>query len=395
MTQRTVPPLHFTQIQQRAWKVGAGCLVACLLWAIFLNPAQFFHAYLMAYLFWLGIALGGLAIVMLHHLVGGTWGALIQRILEAATRTLPLMVLLFLPLLFGLRHLYSWAQPEVVASDVILQHKSAYLNVPFFILRAVFYFLVWSVLAYFLNRWSQQHERLHEQPVQLRVRRRLRRLSAPGLGIYALTLTFASIDWVMSLEPHWYSTLYGLVFLVGQVLSSLTFAIVVLALLLSIDPITRVATPDLFHDLGNLLLAFIMLWAYLSFSQFLIIWSGNLAEEIPWYLHRTRGGWDIMSVFLILLHFALPFVLLLSRGTKRQARSLARVAAVVLCLHLIDLFWLVMPARHPANLFIHWLDLVTPIGVGGLWLAVFIHHLTSRSLIPLEDRRLQGVAEHG
>jgi hypothetical protein len=349
----------------------------------------------MAYLFWLGIALGGLAIIMLHHLVGGAWGSMIQRILEAATRTLPLMVLLFIPFLFGLRHLYIWARPEVMASDVILQHKSWYLNIPFFVLRTVFYFLVWSVLAHYLNHWSQQHEVLHGQPVQLTFRRRLRLLSAPGLGIYALTMTFAAIDWAMSLEPHWYSTLYGVLFIVSQALAALTFATASIALLARSEPIASVATPARMHDLGNLLLAFIMLWAYVSFSQFLIIWSGNLAEEAPWYLHRTRGGWEVMAVFLILFHFALPFALLLSRGTKRQVRSLARVAVAIFCLHLVDLFWLVMPALHPAKFSIHWMDVVAPIGMGGLWLAVFIHHFTGRSFIPLEDQRLQGAAEHG
>lgn len=395
MMQSNVRPLNFDALQQRAWKIGAGGLVLCLLWGIFLNPAQFFHSYLMAYLFWLGIALGGLAIIMLHHLVGGAWGSMIQRILEAATRTLPLMVLLFIPFLFGLRHLYIWARPDVMASDVILQHKSWYLNIPFFVLRTVFYFLVWSVLAHYLNHWSQQHEVLHGQPVQLTFRRRLRLLSAPGLGIYALTMTFAAIDWAMSLEPHWYSTLYGVLFIVSQALAALAFATVSIALLARTEPLASVATPTRLHDLGNLLLAFIMLWAYVSFSQFLIIWSGNLAEEVPWYLHRTRGGWEVMAVFLILFHFALPFALLLSHGTKRQVRSLAWVAAAIFCLHLVDLFWLIIPALHPSKFSIHWMDLVAPIGIGGLWLAVFIHHFTGRSFIPLEDRRLQGAAEHG
>ena len=219
-------------------------------------------------------------------------------------------------------------------------------------------------------------------------------LSAPGLGIYALTVTFASIDWVMSLEPHWYSTLYGLLFIVAQTLSALAFAILVIALLATDSSIASIVTPGRFHDLGNLLLAFVMLWAYLGFSQFLIIWSGNLAEEVPWYLHRTQGGWEWMAILLIVFHFALPFVLLLLRVTKRKRRSLARVASVICSMQVVNMFWLVAPALHPSQLSVHWLDVLAPIGIGGLWLAVFIRHLRGRSVIPLAAQRLQEVSEH-
>ena len=394
MTPSLTPSLDLVQLQHRALKVGAVGLGLCLLWGMLLNSPQFFHAYLMAYLFWLGIALGSLAIMMLHHLTGGTWGMLIQRVLEAGTRTLPLMVLLFVPLLFGLRDLYSWARPDIVAADTILQHKSAYLNVPFFLLRTGGYFTVWLVIAFCLQRFSQQHEASHGRPLQPVFQRRLRMLSAPGLGIYALTVTFASIDWVMSLEPHWYSTLYGLLFIVAQVLSALAFAILVIALLATDSSIASIVTPGRFHDLGNLLLAFVMLWAYLGFSQFLIIWSGNLAEEVPWYLHRTQGGWEWMAILLIAFHFALPFVLLLLRVTKRKRRSLARVASVICSMQVVNMFWLVAPALHPSQLSVHWLDVLAPIGIGGLWLAVFIRHLRGRSVIPLAAQRLQEVSEH-
>lgn len=394
MTQSTPRRLDLDKLQQQTFRVGIVGLALCLLWGIFLNSTQFFYSYLMAYLFWLGVALGCLAIVMLHHMVGGAWGAMIQRVLEAGTRTLPFMALLFVPLLFGLDNLYSWARPDVVAGDAILQHKSAYLNIPFFVIRTIVYFGIWLVMAYFLNQWSQQHEATSGQMEQPVYRRRLRRLSAPGLGIYALTVTFASIDWGMSLEPHWYSTLYGILFIVGQVLSALAFAIVVTALLADTEPMAAVITPQRFHDLGNLMLAFVMLWAYMSFSQFLIIWSGNLAEEAPWYLSRTRGGWDVLAIFLILFHFALPFLLLLSRGAKRQVQFLARVATAIFCIHVVDQFWVILPALHPTGLYIHWMDVVAPIGVGGLWLTVFIRQFRQRSFIPLEDPRLQGVTEH-
>jgi hypothetical protein len=394
MSERAYSLSDLEQLRRRALMVGCVGLALCVLWGTFVSPVQLFYSYLVAFVFWLGIALGSLAILMLHHLVGGAWGALIQRMLEAATRTLPLLAVLFVPLLFGMGALYSWARPEVVAADALLQHKRGYLNVPFFILRAVMYFAIWLILAQCLNRWSRQHEATSGQPAQGLVHRRMRLLSAPGLGLYALTVTFASIDWVMSLEPQWYSTMYGVLFIVGQALSALAFAIVAVSVLAHTEPVASVATPERFHDLGNLLLAFVMLWAYVGFSQFLIIWSGNLAEEVPWYLSRTRGGWEGMAVFLILFHFALPFVLLLMRGTKRHAYGLSRVATVLCCVHVIDLFWLILPALHPTGLRVHWMDVVAPIGLGGIWLALFVRNMAARSLIPLEDRRLRGATEH-
>ena len=385
---------HLQRLQQRALMVGAAGAGLCLV-GVFLNPEQFFRSYLLAYFFWLGVALGCLAIVMLHHLAGGAWGAVIQRVLEAGTRTLPLLAVLVVPLLFGVHDLYLWARPPAVASDALLRHKSLYLNVPFFVLRTGVYFAVWLVVAYFLNRWSLLHDQVQERPVERSLRRRLQLLSGLGLVLYGLTVTFAAIDWVMSLEPYWYSTIYGIVCIVGQGLAALAFAIVATALLAAFAPFAGVVTPAHFHDLGNLLLAFVMLWAYIAFSQFLIIWSGNLPEEIPWYVHRTQGGWQWIGLLLLVLHFALPFLLLLSRGTKRSVYRLATVALAIICMHLVDLFWLVMPAFHPAGLYVHWLDVVAPVGIGGLWIAVFVWQLQRRPLLPLHDPRLQGAMEHG
>jgi hypothetical protein len=394
MTQSTTLHAYLQRLQQRALMVGVGGLGLCLV-GVFRNPGQFFRSYLLAYLFWLGLALGCLAIVMLHHLVRGAWGTVIQHLLEAGTRTLPLMVVLIVPLLFGLHDLYIWTRPQAVASDELLRHKSLYLNVPFFILRTGVYFVVWIVVAYCLNRWSRLHdqeqERLHERSLQ----RRLQLLSGPGLVLYGITVTFAAIDWAMSLEPYWYSTIYGVIFIVGQGLATLAFAIIALALLADFAPFAGVVAPAHFHDLGNLLLAFVMLWAYIAFSQFLIIWSGNLPEEIPWYVHRTQGGWQWIGLWLLVFHFAVPFLLLLSRGTKRSAQILATVALTIICMQLVDLFWLVMPAFHPARLYVHWLDIVAPLGIGGLWMAVYVWQLQRRPLLPLHDPRLQGAIEHG
>jgi hypothetical protein len=394
MTQAAASPLVLVQMQRRAWLVGAAGVVLALL-GVWLNLAQFFRAYLVAYLFWSGLSLGCLALLMLHHLVGGAWGAMIRRLLEAGTRTLPLMVVLFVPLLYGLTTLYSWSQPEVVAHDGLLQHKSVYLNIPFFVQRAALYFAIWLIVMFFLNYWSRQQEQVAGAPQERRVQRRLRLLSAPGLVLYVLTVTFAAVDWIMSLEPHWYSTLYGVVILVGQILAALALAIVLITQLAEVPPVSTVLTLQHLHDLGNLLLAFVMFWAYIAFSQFLIIWSGNLPEEVSWYIHRTQGGWEWLGGLVLLLHFGLPFVVLLSRTSKRRAQVLWRIAAGLLGLHLLELFWLVLPAFYPSTLAIHWLDVGLPIGMGGLWMAVFVWQLQRRSLLPWHDPRLQEVVHHG
>ena len=385
---------HLTPGEKRRVMIGVGALVFCLLWGLIFGLAQFFHSYLMAYFFWLGVSLGCLAVLMLHHLVGGAWGAMVQRILEAGTRTLPLMAVLFVPVLVGLGFLYDWSLPSVVAKDGILQAKRWYLNIPFFLIRAVFYFVVWLVLAHYLNVWSQRHEETAGQPIQARYRYRIQSLSAGGILAYGLTMTFASFDWGMSLDAHWYSTMYGLLFITSQALSALAFAIIVASRLADVPPLRDVLTTQRIHDLGNMLFAFIMLWAYLNFSQFLIIWSGNLAEEVPWYLHRSQGGWQWIVIILFLAHFALPFVLLLMRVMKRSLPALTRVATILFVAHVLEQFWFVLPELHPSRLTIHIMDILAPIGMGCVWVTLYIKLLHQRSLIPPEDRRLQEVSNH-
>ncbi len=387
MTHRAHPRLD--RIQQRSLIAGGVGLGLCLGGA-FLSPEQFFRSYLFAYLFWTGIALGSFAIVMLHHLTGGGWGFVIRRLLEAGTRTLPLMAVLFVPLLFGLPDLYVWARPAEVAGDALLQHKSAYLNVPFFLVRTGIYFAAWISITYFINKWSLEQDRTAEPFLT----RRLQFLSGPGLVVYGLTVTFASIDWAMSLEPHWFSTIYGVMFIVGQVLATLALMIPLALLLADREPLSNVVSPAYVLDLGNLLLAFVMFWAYMAFSQYIVIWSGNLPEEISWYLHRTTGGWQWIALFLIIFHFALPFLLLLSRVTKRSIQMLSAVAVALIVIRLVDLFWLVAPTFHHAGVHIHWMDLAAPIGVGGIWMWVFLWQLKGRSLLPLHDPRLPGILGH-
>lgn len=341
---------------------------------------QFFRSYLIAYLFWLGIALGCLPVLMLHHLVGGVWGFVTRRIFEAGTRTLPIVAVLFVPLLFGMHSLYEWTHDDIVHTDRALQAKSAYLNVPFFIVRAAIYFAMWLLFAFVLNRWSSEQDRTGD----LRLVRRFQLISAPGILGYGLAMTFASFDWGMSIEPHWFSTIYGMLFIVGQVLSALAFAIFVAVIVAEDSSISQFYGPDVFQDLGNLLLAFTMLWAYMSFSQYLIIWAGNLPEEIPWYLHRGRNGWQWIAAVLALFQFAIPFLLLLARGNKRKRHVIAVIAAAVLLFRYVDIFWVIAPAFRP-SVSLHLFDIVTFIGLGVIWLAAFVYEFRKRSRLPLRD----------
>ena len=368
------------RVQSASLVVGGLGVIGCLV-GLFSARAQFFHAYIIAYLFFIGLALGSMAILMIQYITGGLWGAVIRRLLESATRTLPLMAVLFLPIAFGLTDLYEWARPELVAHDPVLQHKSLYLNVPFFLGRAVFYFAAWLGTAYFLNRWSLQQD----AGADPRLTRRLEWLSRGGLLLYALTMSFAAVDWGMSLEPHWFSTIYGVMFMGGQGLSTFAFMIPMAAILAARPPFSRIIAPAQFHDLGKLMLAFVMLWAYFAFSQYLIIWSANLPEEIPWYLHRTKGGWQWVALVLILVHFVMPFLVLLSRDIKRHARAVAIVAVVLIAARFIDLFWLLRPAVEHEGFAVHWLDPTAIAAIGGMWMWLFVSQLKTRPVLPLND----------
>jgi hypothetical protein len=378
-------------IQRRSLIIGLVAAAACAAGA-FMDPAQFFRSYLAGYMLWIGISIGCLAILMLQHLSGGIWGFVIRRLLEAATRVFPLMALLFVPLLFGMRHLYPWADPARVAHDELLQHKALYLNQTAFLARAVFYFALWCGAAHLLSRWSLQQD----QVPRASLRDRMQGFSAIGLLLYGLTVTFSSIDWVMSLDPHWYSTIYGMLFMAGGAVAGMSLVIAMASLLARHRPLSDVLAPEHFHDLGKLLLAFVMIWAYFSYSQFLIIWSGNLPEEITWYKVRLTGGWRTVGLALLLFHFVLPFLLLLSRDLKRQGRTLALVASAVLVMRYVDLYWLVAPSfpENAGGLRFHWLDLAAPLAVGGLWLAEFLRQLKSRPLLARNDPLLPQVLEH-
>jgi hypothetical protein len=370
------------RIQQRGFILGAVGLVATVIGAI-INIDQFLHSWLIGFLFCLGLALGSLALLMLQHLSGGQWGLVSRRVFEAATRTLPIVALLFIPIAIGLPKIFEWARPEA-AENAIIHAKAGYLNAPFFIVRAVVYFAFWIACMFFLNRWSAEQDQGRGTTPADSVR--FRKVSAPGLLFLVITVTFASVDWVMSLDPEWFSTIFGLLTISGWGLTSLALAIVVLAMLDGSKAVAGVLKPRHFHDLGKLLLAFTMLWAYLSFSQYLIIWAGNLPEEIPWYVRRTTGAWGAVAIALVIGHFALPFTLLLSQDLKKRSSLLAKVALFIIVMRLVDLIWLVAPAFRDGTGFpFHWMDVAVPAGLLGMWLFLFARNLRSRALMPVND----------
>jgi len=382
-----IAPTAAGRVQQRALIVGVIGLIMCAVGAVF-HPAQFLQSYLFAYMFTLGLALGSMAILMLQYLTSGDWGVVIRRTLEAAMRTLPWLAAGFLPIALGVRELYIWARP---AQAQELDFRTGYLNVPFFMVRAIIYFAVWLAMAHRLDRWSREEDRGDA----LGWLKRLRRLSGPGLVIYGVTVTFAAFDWLMSLNPEWFSTIFGLLIIGGQALSATAFAILVAALLSTREPMAGVFQPRHFHDLGKVMLAFVMVWAYLAFSQLLIIWAGNLPREITFYLPRLQSSWRWIGVLLIVLHFALPFALLLSRDLKRRAGLLAALAGLVIVMRVIDLFWLVAPEFRRQGLMVSWFDPVTVIGICGVWLALFIRELKARPMLPLRDPHLADALSEG
>jgi hypothetical protein len=384
-------PAQVDRLQKGALAAAVVGVVACAGLGL-MSPAQFFRSYLVAYLFWSNVAVGCLSLALIHNLTGGFWGQVVRRLLEAGTRTLILLPVLFVPVGLGLGVLYPWARPEA-ASDALLQHKALYLNVPFFLGRAVFYFAVWIGLAFFVNRWSLQ---LDAGP-NLKLERKLRGIGGGGLVLMGLTITFASVDWAMSLDPHWFSTIYGVLFMIGQALAALTFCIILMAFLIEEKPFAGVVEPSHVHDLGKLMLAFTMLWAYMHLSQFLITWSGNLPEEIPFYLRRSQGGWQYLAQIIVLFHFALPFLMLLSRDLKRNVNTLAMIAGLVFVLRFADLYWLIAPdlAGHEqaAHLGMRLLDVAALLAVGGIWLGFFAWQLKDRPLLPVGDPEIRELME--
>src|SRR5947209_6915029 len=370
MNDRTLTSI-LNRWQKWALAVGMVAAVFSILGAV-LNQAQFFQSYLFAWLFWVGLSLGALVIVMMQFLTGGQWGLAVRVLSVAAFRTLPLMVILFLPIVLGLHHIYGWsngANGEVVG----YHHKAQYLNIPFFTARAIFYFVVLVAIAFTLRRRAEEHR---EQSVAA--------LSAGGLIVYVLCMNFASTDWVMSLDPEWYSTVFVEVFAAGQFLAALALVTALLTWFMRDNSLGDGVPTKALHDLGNMLLAFTIFWTYVMFSQLLIIWSGNLPKEISWYLERSSGGWQWFAAALAVLAFFLPLALLLSRTAKRKRQSLGIIALIIVGGNVLANFWMTAPSFHPRSIHVHWLDFAELIALGGFWFALFFYFLKRRPLLANE-----------
>ncbi len=379
----TAPPVVKT-IAQRSLIVGVAFGIVAVILA-FIRPDEFFRAYLLGFMCWLGVALGSMAILMIRHLTGGGWGMVIRRILGAAMRTVPLLALLFIPIFFGIHRLYIWAQPlDSIADKHLREHlediTKTYLTTNGFIIRAIFYFAIWNLLSFLLSHWSKQTDRAGAPDNT----QRFKAVAGPGLILYGFTISFAAIDWVMSLDPSWISTIFGLVILIGEVLSAMCFAVVVERILFNYKPMSEMLKPDFVHDHGKWMLTFIMVWAYFNYSQWLIIWAGNLPTEITYYLRRLNGGWGYIGLIIVVFHFAIPFGILLSRPFKRNIRKLVWLAIWLMLMRYLDLFWIIEPNFSRTFKFTI-ADIVVPVAIGGFWLAFFFRNLGSLPLLPAYD----------
>jgi len=372
-------PAAIDKIRSRSMVVGVGAGVLALI-GLVTAPDQFYRAYLLAFMLCLGLSLGSLGLLIIIHLTNGRWGLVIRRILEAATKNFGLMAFLFLPFYFGIPHLYPWFKAaDLAESEDLRWIHAVYLDRPQYMVRALIYFAIWGMLTYFFTRWSAEQD----EPGN-RSHKRSSTLAGPGALLFGFTLTFAAVDWVMSLSYGWTSTIYGLIFLIGQLLSAVCFATVIAVILSRYEPMKSILNIDHLHDYGKWMLTFTMVWAYFSFSQWVIMWAGNLPEEIIWYRMRLHGGWQYFALFLAILNFFVPFVILLSAQIKKEKGRIVWIAAFLLGARFYDLYWLIMPNfENKSGFYFHWLNLAVPVAMGGFWLAFFCRNLQGQPLLPL------------
>lgn len=393
-------PADIEARRSRALVIGAGALLLCAV-GFFLNRDQFFRAWLIGYMLWLGVALGSMGWMMIHHLSGGAWGMVVRRVWEASSRTLPLLTVLFIPVVLGLNRLYPWTHSELMQTDEVLRHKSVYLNPTFFLARAAVYFIGWNLIAWRMTALSRAQD-----AGSVEATRSMQRLSGGGLVFLALSITFVGVDWFMSLNPDFYSTMFGFLFMNYLGLAGLAFTIIMASYLRRSEPMGALFRPSHFADYGKLTLAFVMMWAYFQFSQYLLVYAANLEEEVPYVLTRIDGGWQYLAIFLVIFQFAVPFCLLLSRPLKRTPERLVKVAIFLLIVRVIDTFMYVtpefsagganrwfVPGEHQSVFFVNWLDIVTPIAIGGLWFWMFFTQLRQRPLLPIGDPYLPAALE--
>ncbi len=392
-------PPEINRLRTLALGIGG---IGLIVWAVglYFSPEQALRSWLLGFIFWAGIGIGSIGVLILQYLTGGAWGVVIRRVVEAGSRTLPIIFVLWLPMAIGVTSLYEWT--HLPPTDYVMEHRGWFMTPQSWILRSVIYFALFGVIVYLLNKWGGLQDKTDNYEDAEKFLGKATAFCGPIMVIYALIVTFAVVDWVMMLDPHFFSTMWGLLFVAGWALSCFCFSVVLLAYLSDKAPMNRVLGFRHFHDLGKLMLALVMVWAYFNFSQFLIIWSGNIPEETGWYITRMSGGWGVIGVALVLLHFAFPFLLLLRQDLKRKAKMLASVAVFILLMRLIDMFYLIGPnpridthGLEQGAFVISWLDFVAPIAVGGIWLWYFFGQLMKRPLVPVMDPFLENAIEHG
>jgi hypothetical protein len=394
-------PAEISRLRPLALGIGG---IALIIWAVgaYFNTEQALRSWLLGFIFWGGIGIGSLGVLMLQYLTGGAWGLVIRRFVEAGSRTLPLLFLLFIPLAVGVynHNIYEWT--HAAPTDHIIKARGIYLLPWTWIVRSLIYFAILGLMVYLLNSWSARQDQTTTVEDSRLLLEKSSRFSGPMMVIYALVVTFAVVDWVMTLDPHWFSTMWGLLFVAGWALSCFCFVVAILAYLSDKAPMNAVLGKRHFHDLGKLMLALVMVWAYFNFSQFLIIWSGNLPEETTWYIARMRGGWGYLGIGLIVFHFAFPFLVLLQQDFKRKAKWLATLAVFILFMRLVDMFYLIGPSHRvaPGGLdqgafFISWMDVVAPIAIGGIWLWWYFGELIKRPIVPANDPYFEEAVAHG
>ena len=380
----TIPPGHgWNRIPLIGAAVALLGIVICAI-AGAANPKQFFFSWLVSFLFFLSLSLGALFFVLIQYAAQGGWGIVVRRIGETVFVLVPVMAALFVPLIFGLRDLYLWSVPGAAEHDALLQWKAPYLNVPFFLIRAAVYFTIWSFIAILYYRGSRGQDVSGDPGVTAR----LRKFAGPAIMVLAITQTFAAIDWIMSLTPHWYSTIFGVYFFSGAFVGFIAFLSIVAVAMRRAGLLDTVITAEHLHDIGKLLFAFTSFWAYIAFSQFFLIWYANLPEETIWYKARLVGSWKAVSLFLMAGHFAIPFFYLMGRDVKRNGWTLAVGGVWLLTMHFVDLYWQVMPTLHPEGVRPSILDVAAFLAVGGVFVAAASWLMRRQALVPLRDPRL-------
>ena len=396
-------PESLDRIQALSLGIGG---IALLVWAVgcYMDAQSALRGWLLGFIFWAGIGIGGLGILHLQYLTGGAWGVVIRRVAEACSRTIPLLVLIFIPIVFGMSDIYDWVHLKASGADKIINWRGWWMEPGWWAFRGFVYLFLFSVMAYLLNNWSRKQDSSTDYEESAKYLGMATAFSGPSIVAYVLIITFASVDWMMTLEPHWFSTMWGFLFVAGWALSCFCFSVAILAYMHDKPPMDRVLGKRHFHDIGKLMLALVMVWAYFNFSQYLIIWSGNLTEETPYYLVRSKGTWGLIGLFLVLFHFAFPFLILLMQDFKRKARWLAALAIFILFMRLVDMFYVIGPSPRIGEVKQHLLevpfrlsawDIVAPIAIGGIWMWWFIRELKQRPIVPSKDPFFENAIKHG